>query len=769
MKRILINGTQAEEVRVAIVDGQKLHNLDIEIPSKDQKIASIYKGKITRVEPSLEAAFVEYGANRHGFLPFKEIVPRYFKDGVSGDPRDLSIKDAVAEGTEIILQIEKEERGTKGAAITTKISLAGRYSVLMPTEARAGGVSRRIEGEDRRQVQAAMKDVNQNPEMGCIVRTAGVGRTTEELQWDLDYLVTIWEAIQNAAESRPAPFLIYQDSDLVVRAMRDHYSSDIGEILIDDQETYNRAHNFIQQVMPNTLRKVKLYEERTPLFNRFQIESQIESAFNREVSLPSGGAIVVDTTEALTAIDINSARATKGSDIEETALNTNLEAAAEIARQLRLRDLGGLFVIDFIDMHANKNQREVERQLKEAMSHDRARVQVGRISRFGLLEMSRQRLRPSLDESSQELCPTCTGHGSVRGVESLALSILRLVEEEASKEKTGQVAAHLPLDVATYLLNEKRDHVTDIEKRYNTHVMLVPDENYQRPLYRIDRVRTDDKDHKSVNKQSYQQPETPATPTPQAQQTSSSEQAAVRNVIPQGVAPIPAAAAEVVKPGVFVRIWRSLFGTGNAPAKKPVAKAKSNNKAPAGKRHNNNNRNKNRNQNRNRNRNRNKNRNQTKNQNNKQNKPGAKNNQQNANKQNKTADNKQNPQGSDNKQEAADSTQKKGPQRGPGKRNNRNRNRRRNNSNKPANQNQNKATNDGGSKSSPKQSQNKSPKPEQKAAAKPKPKTSENAGNVKQPPAPKPKEVNGNTVNASNANSPNPSPTPKSVVHTLKD
>ncbi len=700
MKRILINGTQAEEVRVAIVDGQKLHNLDIEIPSKDQKIASIYKGKITRVEPSLEAAFVEYGANRHGFLPFKEIVPRYFKKGVTGDPRDLSIKDAVAEGTEIILQIEKEERGTKGAAITTKISLAGRYSVLMPTEARAGGVSRRIEGEDRRQVQAAMKGVNQHPDMGCIVRTAGVGRSTEELQWDLDYLVTIWEAIQNAAESRPAPFLIYQDSDLVVRALRDHYSSDIGEILIDDQETYNRAHNFIQQVMPNTLRKVKLYEERTPLFNRFQIESQIESAFNREVSLPSGGAIVVDTTEALTAVDVNSARATKGSDIEETALNTNLEAAAEIARQLRLRDLGGLFVIDFIDMHANKNQREVERQLKDALSHDRARVQVGRISRFGLLEMSRQRLRPSLDESSQELCPTCTGHGSVRGVESLALSVLRLVEEEASKEKTGQVAAHLPLDVATYLLNEKRDHVMDIEKRYNTHVMLVPDENFQRPLYRIDRVRTDDKDHKSVNKQSYQQPETPATPTPQAQQTSSSEQAAVRNVVPQGVAPIPtttATAAAAVQPGVFVRIWRSLFGKGEAIEKKPVVKAKSSDKTQTGKRPSNNNRNRkpNQNRNRNRNRNRNKSRNQSKNKNqqnnNQQGKPAAKNNQQNAGKVNKTADSKQNQQGSDNRQEAADGAQKKGPQRGPGKRNNnRNRNnRRRNNNNKPANQNQN--------------------------------------------------------------------------------
>lgn len=789
MKRILINGTQPEELRVAIVDGQKLENLDIEIPSKDQKISSIYKGKITRVEPSLEAAFVEYGAARHGFLPFKEIIPYYYKEGVDANANNLSIKDAVAEGTEIILQIEKEERGTKGAAITTKVSLAGRYSVLMPTEPRAGGVSRRIEGEDRREVQAALKGVEQHPDMGCIVRTAGVGRSTEELQWDLDYLVTIWEAIERAAESRSAPFLIYQDSDLVVRAMRDHYSADIGEILIDDKDTYTRASNFIAQVMPNTSRKLKHYEERTPLFNRFQIESQIESAFNREVQLPSGGAIVVDPTEALTSIDINSARATKGSDIEETARNTNVEAAREIARQLRLRDLGGLFVIDFIDMHAKKNQREVERQLKDALAQDRARVQVGRISRFGLLEMSRQRLRPSLDESSRELCPTCTGQGSVRGVESLALSVLRLIEEEASKEKTGQVAAHLPIDVATYLLNEKRDHVMDIEKRYDAHVMLVPDENYKRPHYRIDRVRSDDKEHKSVHQQSYQQAEQAETPTPQAQQVAPTELAAVRNVTPDGVAPGRAAAP--VKPGIFVRMWRALFGTGTP---EPAKKKRPQRRRPQ--RSNANNKGGNKNQNRNKNRNNQRKRPQNKrggknnqnknNQGNKNKNQRNNNKQQNQNKgqQNAKPNNKQQNQG-DKKQnnnanangntEQSTDAAAQATQRGPGRRNNRNRNRTRNrnrnrnrnnnnknaessnqtqandNQSKPANQPQ--ASNDSGSNQSAQQS-----KPKQTA---PKP-SSENAGNVKTPPAPVKPDVDGNSIGNAPAKA-------KSVVHTIKD
>ena len=464
MKRILINATQAEELRVAMVNGQRLYDLDIEVPSREQKKSNIYKGKITRIEPSLEAAFVNYGAERHGFLPFKEISKQYFSDNAKDDNGKVSIKDAIKVDQEIIVQIEKEERGNKGAALTSFISLAGRFLVAMPQNPRAGGVSRRIEGEDRDQLKKVLSELNMPEGMGVIVRTAGVGRSTEEMQWDLDYLNQVWTAIEQAATKDKAPFLIYQESDIVVRALRDHYKVDVGEILIDSPQAYQQAHDFMSMVMPNSLNKLKQFDDKLPLFNRFQIENQIESAFSREVTLPSGGAIVIDHTEALTSIDINSARATKGSDIEETAKNTNLEAADEIARQLRIRDLGGLIVIDFIDMMQNRNQREVETRLRNAVYDDRARVQIGRISRFGLLEMSRQRLRPSLGESSQIVCPRCSGQGTIRDVESLSLAVLRLLEEESLKDSTGKILAKIPVECATYLLNEKRDKVEGIEK-----------------------------------------------------------------------------------------------------------------------------------------------------------------------------------------------------------------------------------------------------------------------------------------------------------------
>ena len=487
MKRMLINATQREELRVAIVDGQNLYDLDIEIPSKEQRKGNIYKGRITRVEASLEACFVEYGAERHGFLPLKEINKIYFQPGV--DARKAGIRELLKEGQEIIIQVEKEERGTKGAALTSFISLAGRYMVLMPDNPNAGGVSRRIEGEDRQALKEAMEKLTLPEDMGLIVRTAGMGRDAEELQWDLDYLLQLWKAIDEAAKSKPAPFLIYQESRLIIRALRDYLRNDIGEILIDSEELYDDAREFVQQVMPNNLRKLKLYQDTTPLFSRFQIETQIENAFERNVRLPSGGSIVIDQTEALTAIDINSARATKGSDIEDTAFNTNLEAASEIARQLRIRDMGGLIVIDFIDMDSPRHQREVEDRLKDALRHDRARVQIGRISRFGLLEMSRQRLRPSLGESTQIVCPRCEGHGRIRGVESLSLSTLRLVEEHAMKESTGQVLVQAPTPVANFLLNEKRAAVVEIEMRHNTHVVIVADENLETPHLEITRVR----------------------------------------------------------------------------------------------------------------------------------------------------------------------------------------------------------------------------------------------------------------------------------------
>lgn len=490
MKRMLINATQREELRVAIVDGQTLFDLDIEIPSREQKKSNIYKGRVTRVEPSLEACFVEYGSERHGFLPLKEIGREYFTPGI--DPHKAGIRELLKEGQEIIVQVEKEERGNKGAALTTFISLAGRYLVLMPNNPRAGGVSRRIEGDDRQNLKDTLDELRLPDEMGLIIRTAGLGRDAEELQWDLDYLLKVWESIVEAAKSRKAPFLIYQESKLIIRALRDYLRNDIGEILIDQEELFNDAREFMQQVMPQNIRKLKLYKETVPLFSRFQIETQIENAFERTVRLPSGGAIVIDHTEALTAIDINSAKATKGGDIEETAFNTNIEAAAEISRQLRIRDLGGLVVVDFIDMESSKHQREVEDKLRDAMKVDRARVQLGRISRFGLLELSRQRLRPSLGEASQIQCPRCEGHGSIRGVESLSLSILRIAEENAMKETTGQVLIQVPTAVANFLLNEKRHAVAEIEKRQEVSLVIVADEKLQTPHYEIKRIRESD-------------------------------------------------------------------------------------------------------------------------------------------------------------------------------------------------------------------------------------------------------------------------------------
>lgn len=493
MKRILINATQQEELRVGMVDGQRLYDLDIELPSRNQKKDNIYKGVITRVEPSLEAAFVDFGSTRHGFLPFKDISREYFSDSANSGER-FSVKDQIREGQQIVVQVEREERGTKGAALTTFMSLAGRYLVLMPNNPRAGGVSRRIEGEEREELRKALGDVEVPSGMGAIVRTAGVGRSAEELQWDLNYLLSIHQAIQNAVDTHDKPFLIYQESNVIIRALRDHLRDDIGEIIIDDPEVFYDAKRFIEQVMPHNVNKLKLYEDTVPLFNRYQIESQIESAFDRDVTLPSGGSIVIDHTEAMISIDINSARATKGSDIEETATNTNLEAADEIARQLRIRDLGGLIVIDFIDMMANKNQREVENRLREALKIDRARVQIGKISRFGLLEMSRQRLRPSLEESSQIICPRCTGHGTIRSIESLALGVLRLIEEEALKDKTSTITAKLPVDVTSFLLNEKRSNIGEIEARHRVQVIIIPDPNLETPHFNVERTRDEGKE-----------------------------------------------------------------------------------------------------------------------------------------------------------------------------------------------------------------------------------------------------------------------------------
>jgi len=577
MKRMLINTTQPEELRVALVDGQKLYDLDIEIPSRGQKKSNVYKGKITRIEPSLEAAFIDYGAERHGFLPLKEISRNYFSDAARESGGRQSIKDALREGQELVVQVEKEERGTEGAALTTFISLAGRYLVLMPNNPRAGGVSRRIQGDERNVLRDAMSSLNIPEDMGIIVRTAGVDRSAEELQWDLDYLLTLWDAIVKASEDKPAPFLIYQESNVIIRALRDYLRSDIAEILVDSQDVFEKAREFMQQVMPHNLGKLKLYQETIPLFSRFQIESQIESAFQREVTLPSGGAIVIDHTEALLSIDINSARATKGSDIEETALNTNLEAADEVARQLRIRDLGGLIVIDFIDMQPPRHHREVENRLRDALKMDRARVQIGRISRFGLLEMSRQRLRPSLGESTQNACPRCAGRGTIRGVESLSLSVLRIIEEEAMKENTVRVVARVPVDVGTYLLNEKRELLLDLEKRHGVSVMLIPSPALETPNYDIQRVRGEEL-RGNPSERSYQMVhEESEADALQALAPSSRpttlEAPAVKAVAPSTPAPehkFVEIAEEMPlgkekKPGLFNRLISSLFGSEETP------------------------------------------------------------------------------------------------------------------------------------------------------------------------------------------------------------
>jgi len=516
----------------------------VEHKSREQRKSNIYKAKITRVEPSLEAVFVDYGSERHGFLPFKEIAKEYLRKDAKkpeGGGRP-NIRDLVKEGQEIVVQIEKEERSNKGAALTTLISLAGRFLVLMPNNPRAGGVSRRIEGDDRSELKAAMSDVNVPDGMGTIVRTAGIGRTTEELQWDLDYQAAIWSAIKDAASEKKAPFLIYQESNIIVRGLRDYFRGDIGEIIADEPETHQQAADFIRLYMPQNERKLKLYQDDVPLFNRYQVESQIESAFRREVRLPSGGALVIDHTEALISIDINSAKATKGHDIEETATNTNLEAADEVARQLRLRDLGGLVVIDFIDMMASKHQRAVENRLRDALKQDRARVQIGRISKFGLLEMSRQRLRPSLGESSENVCPRCHGHGTIRGIESTALSILRLVEEEAMKDNTGRVLADVPVEVATYLLNEKRQNISEIEARNKVTLLIVANPSIETPNYTIERIRMSDGEHESSAKKSYQlATDNTETYSPQdSKDEKKTEVAAVSTVSPLAPAPTPA-------------------------------------------------------------------------------------------------------------------------------------------------------------------------------------------------------------------------------------
>ena len=491
MKRMLINATQKEELRMAMVDGQNLYDLNIELPSNERKKSNIYKGKITRIEPSLEAAFVDYGAERHGFLPLKEISSEYFIKNINPEDRP-NIRDVIKEGQEIVIQIDKEERGKKGAALTTFVSLAGRFIVLKPNKSNSGGISRRITGDERENARKSLESINIPENMSLILRTAGIDRTSEEIEWDLNNLLAIWEAIKTVIVQKKSPFLVYKESNAVLRSLRDYLTFDIGEILIDEKSAYEDAKEFIGQVMPQNLKKLKFYDEEIPLFTNFQIESQIESAYTHSVDLPSGGSIVIDHTEALVSIDINSAKSTKGSDIEETAVATNVEAAIEIARQLRLRDLGGLVVIDFIDMHLYKNQREVENQLRKAAKNDRARTQIGKISRFGLLEMSRQRLKPALSESNQLICPRCTGIGSIRSVESLALSILRIIGEEARKDMTAKIIAQLPIDIATYLLNEKRDWVQSIESNHNTKVVLVANSSIDTPHFKVKRVRTDE-------------------------------------------------------------------------------------------------------------------------------------------------------------------------------------------------------------------------------------------------------------------------------------
>ena len=557
MKRMLINARQPEEVRIALVDGQKLYDLDIENRSREQKKSSIYKAKITRVEKSLEAAFVDFGAERHGFLPLKEIAREYQQKGSSGG-------ETVREGTEIIVQVEKEERGTKGAALTSYLSLAGRYMVLMPNNPRAGGISRRIEGDDRDELRAAMSNLDIPAGMGVIVRTAGVGRSSEELNWDLSYLLQLWEAIKAAGASEATPSLLYQENSAVLRAIRDNLRPDIGEVLIEGESAFEEASAFISQVMPNYRDKVKAYDDPIPLFSRYQIESQIETAFEHTVKLPSGGSIVIDPTEALVSIDINSARATKGSDIEETALNTNLEAADEIARQLRIRDIGGLVVIDFIDMMITKNQRAVENRMRNALEADRARIQTGRISRFGLMEMSRQRLRPSLEEISTELCPRCNGQGRIRDTRSLALAILRVMEEESLKERSAVIRVQVPLAIGAFLLNEKRSDLAEIEKHSQTHIVIIPNSNLQTPHYLVERLRDDHvEDEGEIPSYMLSDLANQATTQEMPEETALPQhpQAAVKPQI-QNRTPAPTvvpASKTDASPGFFKRLFKSLF------------------------------------------------------------------------------------------------------------------------------------------------------------------------------------------------------------------
>jgi len=597
VKRMLFNATQQEELRVAIVDGQKLVDLDIESASREQRKSNIYKGIITRIEPSLEAAFVDYGEERHGFLPFKEVSRSYFKDGI--DVGRARIQDALREGQELIVQVEKDERGTKGAALTTFISLAGRYLVLMPNNPRGGGVSRRVEGEDRNELRDTLDQLQLPEGMSVIARTAAIGRSLEELTWDLNYLMQLWTAVEGAsADQSKKPFLIYLESSLVIRAIRDYFQPDIGEILIDTEEIFEQAKSFMQTVMPDNVGKVKLYRDDIPLFSRFQIEHQIESAYSRGVALPAGGAIVIDHTEALVAIDVNSARATRGGDIEETAFRTNLEAAEEVARQLRLRDLGGLIVIDFIDMESQKNQREVENRLRDSLRYDRARVQIGKISRFGLMELSRQRLQASLEETAHISCPRCSGTGFIRGTESTALHVLRIIQEESMKENTGAVHAQVPVDVSSFLLNEKRAEIQKLEARLKVNIVLVPNPHLETPHYKVQRLKHDElnaMEHVPSSYELVERPEEPKAPGAEEEVKLERQQPVVKTITPDQPAPLPQAAAPQPAPrpaqpasqpapapaasqpqpasagGFLSRLFGGLFGAEPAPAPTPVA------------------------------------------------------------------------------------------------------------------------------------------------------------------------------------------------------
>ncbi len=592
MKRMLVNATQKEELRVALVDGQKLYDLDIENRNRIQKKANIYKGRITRLEPSLEAAFVNYGADRHGFLPLKEIGREYYKRNASEGGRG-NIRDLIAEGTEVIVQVEKEERGNKGAALTTMISLAGRYLVLMPNNPRAGGISRRIEGDDRSELKDAMDSLQIPDGMGIIIRTAGVGRASEELQWDMNYLLQVWSAITQAGKENDAPCLLFQESNVVLRAIRDYLRQDIGEVILDTQAVYDDALTFVRQVMPQFESRIKLYSGTTPLFTNYQIENQIESAFQREVKLPSGGSIVIDPTEALVSIDINSSRATKGSDIEETATMTNLEAADEIARQLRLRDMGGLIVIDFIDMMSQKNQRDVENRMRDALEMDRARVQVGKISRFGLLEMSRQRLRPSLGETSATVCPRCNGQGTIRDIESLSLSILRLIQEETNKTNNREIRAIVPVSVASYLLNEKRSEIIAIETQSRKRIMIVPNQHIETPHFDIQSSSTESAERSyeiepddDVVVIEEHKPRPPVVADVPAVNTSRLHTAPPPVVAPAATAPVAAAPAAPAKKSGFWSAIASIFGIGEPePAPAPAKPAQSNQPSREGRRH----------------------------------------------------------------------------------------------------------------------------------------------------------------------------------------